>query len=101
LHELATNAAKYGALSTPLGEARIAWRIGKSGQYGLLTFSWKELHGPPIVAPAREGFGTTLLRSIFKGVRLDYATDGFGCEIETHVTGTEAAIPAASTAALT
>jgi two-component sensor histidine kinase len=101
LHELATNAAKYGALSTPVGEVRVAWRISKSGQYDLLKFSWKERHGPPTVASTREGFGTTLIKSIFKGARLDYATDGFGCEIETHVTGTEAAIPVASTAAST
>jgi two-component sensor histidine kinase len=100
LHELATNAAKYGALSTPLGEVSVGWKISKRGQDRVLGFSWKERHGPPIVPPTREGFGTALLKSTFTGARFDYATDGFCCEIERHVTAPEVVIPTASKPAL-
>jgi two-component system CheB/CheR fusion protein len=59
LHELATNAAKYGALSTQEGHIRISWTIAK----GKLALVWEEHGGPPIeAAPKREGFGTVLAR---------------------------------------
>ncbi len=59
VHELTTNAVKYGALSKPDGRIDIAWTDG-SGQ---LTLEWIEIGGPELAAPTREGFGTTLLRS--------------------------------------
>jgi two-component system CheB/CheR fusion protein len=64
LHELATNAAKYGALSTDKGHIRISWTIAK----GKLALIWAEHGGPPIKsAPKHEGFGTLLARRSARG----------------------------------
>jgi two-component system, chemotaxis family, CheB/CheR fusion protein len=61
IHELASNAAKYGALSKPTGVLSVTWRI-ETNEVSLLNFSWIESGGPPIVgAPSRRGFGTTLI----------------------------------------
>ena len=63
LHELATNAAKYGALSVPEGRLEIAWRVQPAEGVPLLVLSWVERDGPGIAAPPRrEGFGSQLLR---------------------------------------
>ncbi len=58
LHELATNAGKYGALSNNTGKVGIAWDIGSDGNFHL---SWTESAGPLVVSPARPGFGTTVI----------------------------------------
>jgi two-component sensor histidine kinase len=62
IHELTTNAAKYGALSSPSGRVRITWSVIA----GRLALEWIETGGPPAAEPARAGFGSTLFRS---GVR--------------------------------
>lgn len=63
LHELATNAAKYGALSVPEGRLEIAWRVMPAEGAPLLVLDWTERDGPAIAAPPRrEGFGSQLLR---------------------------------------
>src|SRR5439155_9405658 len=54
LHELATNALKYGALSSPVGQVQIGWQREGAG----FRLSWLESGGPPVTAPDREGFGT-------------------------------------------
>jgi two-component sensor histidine kinase len=60
LHELATNAAKYGAWSVPEGRVDISWtRIGRPQP--ALQLSWTESGGPPVKTPSRKGFGTTLI----------------------------------------
>jgi two-component sensor histidine kinase len=59
LHELATNAAKYGALSNARGQVAIDWAAGDTpGEFRLI---WRETGGPPVAAPARSGFGTKLI----------------------------------------
>ncbi len=59
VHELATNAAKYGALSLPDGRIQISWVVTK----GRFALSWKEIGGPRITSPPKqEGFGTVLIR---------------------------------------
>lgn len=64
VHELATNAAKYGALSVPGGRVRISWAAPKDK----LALSWEEAGGPPVKAPPkREGFGSVLARRSVKG----------------------------------
>jgi len=77
LHELATNAGKYGALSTDTGRLDICW--GTSGD--AFTMSWTERDGPPVSAPKRRGFGTIVMetmaeRSVGGTVDLDYAPSG-------------------------
>ena len=58
VHELATNAVKYGALSTPAGKVAIAWAPGERDR---VTVVWTEQGGPPVEPPSRKGFGTRLL----------------------------------------
>jgi PAS domain S-box-containing protein len=77
LHELATNAGKYGALSTDTGRIDISW--GSDGD--TFTMSWTEREGPPVSAPKRRGFGTIVMetmaeRSVGGVVDLDYASSG-------------------------
>jgi PAS domain S-box-containing protein len=77
LHELATNAAKYGALSTNTGRIDIGWETDGD----TLTISWTERGGPPVSAPKRRGFGTIVMeamteRSVDGVVDLDYASTG-------------------------
>ncbi|HEX4893135.1 MAG TPA: sensor histidine kinase [Hyphomicrobiaceae bacterium] len=60
LHELCTNAVKYGALSNPAGKVDIGWSIADSDGTPTLTFAWKESGGPPVEKPSRRGFGTLL-----------------------------------------
>lgn len=82
IHELATNAMKYGALSNPEGFVEIAWTVRLNDGKNVLAFCWQEHGGPPVVAPSRQGFGTTLLKMTFSDIRIDYAREGFNCEIE-------------------
>jgi two-component sensor histidine kinase len=82
LHELATNAIKYGALSNREGRVHVAWRTKGDGGDSQLIFHWREQGGPPIVAPKRQGFGSRLLRSTFVNARSNFDTNGFSCEIE-------------------
>ena len=77
LHELATNATKHGALSTQGGCLEVTWRV--TG--GRLALSWTETGGPPVTAPARKGFGSTVLQGMIGGaleaeVDLDYRPEG-------------------------
>ena len=59
LHELTSNAAKYGALSKSAGQVRLSWSIDPDG----LTVGWRERDGPPVTAPTRHGFGRTMIES--------------------------------------
>jgi two-component sensor histidine kinase len=84
-HELATNAAKYGALSTPNGFLQVTWRtIGDR-----LSLIWDENNGPPVTAPQKAGFGTRLLASAlsaFEGqVQTDYLPAGLHCIISCRI----------------
>jgi two-component sensor histidine kinase len=78
LHELATNAGKYGALSTDKGRVDIGWGMTDGDTF---TMSWTERDGPPVTAPKRRGFGTIVVemmaeRSVGGTVDLDYAPSG-------------------------
>ena len=59
VHELVSNAAKYGALSTPAGSIAIGWR--QEGDDGALVLTWKERNGPPVTPPTRRGFGSVVI----------------------------------------
>jgi len=61
LHELATNAAKYGALSAPGGRVRVSWRLEEPD--GALRLKWEETGGPAVTPPATTGYGTHLIQS--------------------------------------
>jgi PAS domain S-box-containing protein len=82
LHELATNAAKYGALSNPNGKVGVFWTITGNGKDNRLKFKWQERGGPHVVAPTRHGFGTSLLKATFPDACFDYAIEGLSCEID-------------------
>jgi two-component system CheB/CheR fusion protein len=63
IHELATNAAKYGAFSTPAGHVTITWSRIADADSDRLVITWREEGGPPVTAPERRGFGSQLIRS--------------------------------------
>ncbi len=79
LHELATNASKYGALSTGTGSVEVCWRLDGN----IFAMNWTERGGPPVSAPTHRGFGSTVVnamakRSVQGEVHLDYAPSGVG-----------------------
>jgi two-component sensor histidine kinase len=63
-HELATNAAKYGALSTNKGHVKIFWQAQPAGPPQEILLQWRESGGPPVAAPSRKGFGTMLIEKV-------------------------------------
>jgi two-component sensor histidine kinase len=82
VHELATNAAKYGALSNTKGKLDLSWDLANDGRGRFLRFRWRETGGPCVAAPTRRGFGTSLIKATFSGMRLDFASEGLRCEID-------------------
>jgi PAS domain S-box-containing protein len=86
LHELATNAAKYGALSTADGVVELKWSHEVDGR---LTLCWIEAGGPVVRTPTKQGFGTRVIGGMirqFKGnARFDWRADGLVCEIDLRV----------------
>lgn len=81
LHELATNASKYGALSVESGRVRIVWQAAQED--GLYRIFWEEIGGPPVSAPVHRGLGSRLLRSAggIPMVDLRFAPAGVTCEM--------------------
>lgn len=84
LHELFTNAIKYGALSTEAGRVSLSWQVGATGR---LILDWCETGGPAAVPPSREGFGTKLIRQVFchdlgGELSIDYLPQGMTCRAE-------------------
>ena len=90
LHELATNAAKYGALSVPNGTINVTWDCPSTTQGQVLRFAWRETGGPVVAPPTRKGFGSRLiektLSSDFGGnVKVDFDPKGVICGFETQL----------------
>lgn len=81
MHELATNAAKYGALSIPAGRVDLSWarETQESGDH--VRFLWRESGGPPVQPPGRKGFGSVLLAMTDKSVVIEFKPDGLCCEL--------------------
>jgi two-component system, chemotaxis family, CheB/CheR fusion protein len=83
LHELATNAVKYGALSNGSGQVRVSWEVAGDGR---LHLAWAESGGPRVTPPARKGFGSLLigraLRSEFGHTQIDFDPQGVTCTLE-------------------
>ncbi len=67
VHELATNAAKYGAFSSPSGQVHVRWSRLDEGDGERLILRWQESGGPPVSKPERAGFGTQLIQSLIAG----------------------------------
>lgn len=82
LHELSTNAVKYGALSNKLGNVEVSWNLLGNVGGRILRFRWRERGGPLVKEPSRIGFGSLLIRSTFQNARLDYEPSGLRCEVE-------------------
>jgi PAS domain S-box-containing protein len=81
-HELATNAAKYGALSVPDGRVALDWRVEDE----TLALRWSERGGPPVAAPTHRGFGTRLLErglphELHGRLRMEFRPEGLACAI--------------------
>ena len=81
LHELATNASKYGALTTPHGRIAVRWSLQRQGEGGVLVLDWVETGGPRVSAPGEAGYGTGAIRNLIPyelGGRVDLAFDAEG-----------------------
>jgi two-component sensor histidine kinase len=87
LHELVTNAAKYGSLSTEGGIVSVQWAIDATTEETAVHFRWQEQGGPAVTLPKRKGFGTVLLEralatSSAVPPRFDYSPEGFSYEVK-------------------
>lgn len=86
IHELGTNARKYGALSVPGGRLTINWSIESDEDGPLLQLEWREHGGPVVRRPEKPGFGTTLIAHSLAGVggktELEFQAEGLRCRIQ-------------------
>jgi PAS domain S-box-containing protein len=87
IHELATNAAKHGALSGTDGKVSVSWDCTGADRAAILTITWRELGGSPITAPVQSGYGLSLIRDLVPHelggtVDLTFQPDGARCKIE-------------------
>jgi PAS domain S-box-containing protein len=85
IHELVTNAAKYGALSSPAGSVWVGWNL-TGADSSILTVTWRELGGPPVVAPVHGNYGSSLIRELIPHeldgtVHLTFPAEGACCKI--------------------
>jgi PAS domain S-box-containing protein len=91
LHELATNATKYGALSVPQGSVSLSWSLHKNGEKPGVTLEWREQDGPPVTTPSRQGFGTRVIKNALRGsdseIDLNFAPQGLHCRISFSLPG--------------
>ena len=81
VHELTTNAVKYGALSVPEGKVSVTWSVKEGEEGNRLTLRWVEEHGPPVEAPEHRGFGMMLIERGLKQdmraeVKMEFAQEG-------------------------
>ena len=86
LHELATNAAKYGALSNDTGAVHLSWRVTSAEDGRRVKLTWQESGGPRVETPTRKGFGSLLLEQALKSelgrASLEFLPDGVVCTVE-------------------
>ncbi len=92
LHELATNAAKYGALSAAGGHVSVSWELRKVGEETRLTLAWQETGGPAVAPPTRRGFGTQMMtrglaREMDGEVVLSFPEAGACCRMDVPLSG--------------
>jgi PAS domain S-box-containing protein len=83
LHELATNAVKYGALSNGTGQVHVLWRVVDEADGRKLHLNWEETGGPPVAAPASKGFGSLLIQATGEAdSRIEFKPEGVRCLLE-------------------
>jgi len=87
LHELTTNAAKYGAFSNRGGRVLVQWRWLQNGSHDRLVIEWQEVGGPPVLAPSQSGYGTTIIRELIPfelggAAELSFDPEGIRCRLE-------------------
>ncbi|MCB1467164.1 MAG: sensor histidine kinase [Rhizobiaceae bacterium] len=87
IHELGTNAMKYGALSVPTGRVRLAWIVDREMNPASITITWREENGPAVSVPETKGFGSTVTgahvaASLNSQVDVEYNTDGLSWSIK-------------------
>jgi two-component sensor histidine kinase len=87
LHELTTNAAKYGAFSSRTGRVSVQWRWQQTGSHDRLVIEWLETGGPAVLAPRQSGYGTGIIRELIPfelGGKVDlvFASEGIRCRFE-------------------
>jgi two-component sensor histidine kinase len=87
LHELATNAAKYGALSISGGQVSVGWNRKRNGQAATLILEWRELGSPSVASEVQSSYGTDLIRNLIPHelggtVDLVFAAEGVNCRIK-------------------
>jgi two-component sensor histidine kinase len=92
LHELLTNALKYGALSNRTGVVSVAWRTCKGADEPRVRLEWKERGGPAVCVPAERGFGSRFVERCLGGGACDRSTlrfekDGVRWTLETSLSG--------------
>ena len=105
VHELATNATKYGALSRPDGQIAIRWSIEGVGARARFRFQWQESGGPPVVPPTRQGFGRIVLekaaaQEFGAPPKIRFAPEGLSYEIDAPLSAVTVAVSGGATAAL-
>ena len=104
IHELATNAVKYGSLSVPGGRVAVGWSmptpagLGDTGAARRLHLTWTETGGPPVAPPSRRGFGSKLIerglaRELGGTVRIEFAPEGVRCAMDLSLAGDTAVEP--------
>lgn len=86
VHELATNSAKYGALSDPRGRVIVTMEAMSERDKSLLAIEWREMGGPPVKPPDRQGFGTKFIEQVIKQalqaeIIVDYRPEGLVCRM--------------------
>ena len=86
LHELGTNAVKYGALSDHHGRVRVSWQKEQQEDGAQMRLIWQERDGPSVTPPSRQGFGSKLIEQVCNHqlggkVERQYAPEGLRCEI--------------------
>ncbi len=87
LHELATNASKYGALSVPTGRLSLSWTVGRREDQSTLVMDWVEQGGPKAVPPTRRGFGSKLVAAVVErqldgSIQTDFTDAGLKVRLE-------------------
>lgn len=87
VHELATNAAKYGSLSVKDGRVDIVWQLEGIGKDRQLSLIWTESGGPPVTSPTRKGFGSLMIQRVLAAelcgqVTVGYEESGVVCKID-------------------